>query len=583
MTRNRILITCAIASLALGLSACSSDDKASPVVNGPAGVLEPEPTELEKTQMAAAAAAATAMTAAGTAGEAADGAHAARANVATMQTNGTSGGHAYQARHYADIADDERVKAMEASAVAAAAADADDLGAATRALVKAEDAWKAADIARDKAVLHADLAIRDAANELKIDGTVKSVGDLSIDADAGGTTKTTDDGQTAITGLLPEGMQPMHRFGAVTGRGFMACIAPALDTPYKQAVAERSLTIGKTLDSPDDMARLMLVTSYVVEKDVKVYTRDTAAVVGADAKTGTKVGFVSSNTAEEATTNDQELTDLGEYIFATNAGDAATAAGLEETDEVAKDAESKTVYSYNTAAEGVDEMLEYVVRISTLDTDDGKTYTYVPVDIFVLGADGDDVDEDLDDVYYAWATLPEATAYKHIHFGVWAALEKAAANGDQKIADLGTGFVQNFSGEGLTSIGGGIDDVPNTGIARYNGDWVAAVRAKNTNGDGDISLRSGAAAVAADFGTGKVTADLTDLATLEGDIAGNTFSGTKASAIDAMHGLDAAGTFTGEFAGGFYGAQAAETAGVFDFTSKGAKAGEFRGAFGGDN
>ena len=31
MTRNRILMTCAIASLALGLSACSSDDKASPV------------------------------------------------------------------------------------------------------------------------------------------------------------------------------------------------------------------------------------------------------------------------------------------------------------------------------------------------------------------------------------------------------------------------------------------------------------------------------------------------------------------------------------------------------------------------
>ena len=53
MTRNRILITCAIASLALGLSACSSDDKASPVVNGPAGVLEPEPLCLDDRRRAA--------------------------------------------------------------------------------------------------------------------------------------------------------------------------------------------------------------------------------------------------------------------------------------------------------------------------------------------------------------------------------------------------------------------------------------------------------------------------------------------------------------------------------------------------
>ena len=69
-----------------------------------------------------------------------------------MQTNGTSGGHAYQARHYADIAEDERVKAEMASAAAAAA---EDLAAATRALVNAENARKAADAARDDAVKHA--------------------------------------------------------------------------------------------------------------------------------------------------------------------------------------------------------------------------------------------------------------------------------------------------------------------------------------------------------------------------------------------------------------------------------------------
>ena len=48
------------------------------------------------------------------------------------------------------------------------------------------------------------------------------------------------------------------------------------------------------------------------------------------------------------------------------------------------------------------------------------------------------------------AKIPEATDYKHIHFGVWAALGEAEEDGTQKIADLdlGIGFVQNFSGEG---------------------------------------------------------------------------------------------------------------------------------------
>ena len=74
------------------------------------------------------------------------------------------------------------------------------------------------------------------------------------------------------------------------------------------------------------------------------------------------------------------------------------------------------------------------------------------------------------------ATIPEATYYKHIHFGVWAALGAPEKNGSQELSDLGIGFVQNFSGEGLTSIGGGIDDMPNGGDAKYNGNWVAAVQ-----------------------------------------------------------------------------------------------------------
>ena len=47
MTRNRILMTCAIASLALGLSACSSDDDAPLAMMPPETAPEPAPTPAE--------------------------------------------------------------------------------------------------------------------------------------------------------------------------------------------------------------------------------------------------------------------------------------------------------------------------------------------------------------------------------------------------------------------------------------------------------------------------------------------------------------------------------------------------------
>ena len=40
---------------------------------------------------------------------------------------------------------------------------------------------------------------------------------------------------------------------------------------YQQGVAGNDLTIGRTLDTSDDMARLMLVHSYAGSKTVKVY------------------------------------------------------------------------------------------------------------------------------------------------------------------------------------------------------------------------------------------------------------------------------------------------------------------------
>ena len=80
------------------------------------------------------------------------------------------------------------------------------------------------------------------------------------------------------------------------------------------------------------------------------------------------------------------------------------------------------------------------------------------------------------------AALPVAIDYKHIHFGVWAALGAAEKSGSQELSDLGIGFVQSI-GDGLTGA-----DMPNNGTANYSGSWVAAVQAEEEDGNGVISL-----------------------------------------------------------------------------------------------
>ena len=187
-----------------------------------------------------------------------------------------------------------------------------------------------------------------------------------------------------------------------------------------------------------------------------------------------------------------------------------------------------------------------------------------------LDRDGDTVMENVE----VTARIPEATEYKHIHFGVWAALGAPTKTGAQKPSDLGIGFVQSI-GDGLTGV-----DMPNNGSGSYEGYWVATVREADDDGDGDISLTNGPASLGADFGKGEITATLTGLAKLSGDITGNKFSGTKASATHSS--LNSEGKFSGSFSGGFYGTKAAEAAGIFDFTSEDAEDGEFRGTFGAD-
>ena len=652
MTRNKLLTACAIVSLTLGLSACSSDDGPATMMPGaqmevdkvvptgteitlPAGLADDETftaaegepvniedvgdfvcasvtctvdiadnvltvtgdikvvsladdlpddvlaaltdafkelvelTPLEAAKTAAADAATAAMTAVGTADEAVDAAEAARENAATMQTGGTSGGHAEMARTYATAAHTAYMAAKAASEDAAAA---EDVTAAVEARVAAEVAMAEAVDAEAKATYHAGLAMDDANAELKIVGTLKTVGDTSIDAGAGGASNTDRD-QTTITGLIKD-LNPKTTVGDVTGFEFDLDTDPVAEgeqtRAHVQAVEERTFDIGKVVDSGDDKARLMIVTQYAGTKMAYVYTRPDTPMEDNIIK-HTKPGVVSvMPIGDDLPVQDVVLKSEGTWYRAEGADDAMLVAA----DEVAAGTRGIEVFSYRDLAVVADDddATKYVVSYGTVPSETGTTYRYIPV---VALATLTAADPEMQKVR---AAIPEAKDYAHIHFGVWAALGAAEKSGAQDLADLGIGFVQNWSDSGLTGT-----DMPNSAAATYKGDWVAAVRAAAVDGDGDISLTNGAATLIANFGMGKITATLTDLATLTGDIAGNTFSGTKATVIATNpHSLTATADFTGEFGGGFYGAKAAEAGGVFDFTSTGAKAGEFRGAFGAD-
>ena len=569
---SKLTMACSAAVLALAMAACSSSSDDNPPVTSstppPVGDGGPDPvlTDIEKAQ----AAASMAMDAAKTASDDAEAdtveAETAVMNLATHQTNGMAKMYADQARKAADYAMAEYTKAKAASD-AANAADA-TLSSALEGKINAETAKTMADGHAVTADEKGAMATDRAAMELMIDGTMKMVGTTTIDAKAGALSKTAD-GATELTGLLGKDSQPTHTDAPVPLVDF-AAVADAPDTAYVQAVAERSFGIGKTLDSSDDTARLMIVTKYSASKHVKVYSREVASATGE--LMGTKLGYHTSANAGDGVTNDQKMKGLGVYVLAVNV--TGTADALEASDQVPDAAadtfESKTVYSH--------EATHYVVHEES-KVGGTTTYIYRPVSVLVnsLNANNDGTPE----LGQVTATITEAADYEHIHFGVWAGLGTAAKDGSQTIADLGIGFVQNFSKEGMTSVGGDKEDMPNSGSATYEGDWVAAVQSMDVDGDdGAISLRSGASELTANFAKGTIAADLANLADLEGTIAGNAFSGTKATVKTNTLDLDATGTFTGEFSGGFYGASAAEAGGVFDFSS--AKEGAFRGSFGGD-
>ena len=602
MPRKKMFTVFSAAVLAIGLTACGGSSTTTDPAPEPPPPPQP-PTDQETTASGADAAATAAKGASDAAKMSGDGAGAAVAGLATMQTNAMAAMYADGAGAFAATAMAEYTKAKAASEAAAAATLASVAGVEK---AKAEAAQMAAEAAAEMAADNAMKAMEAAMMELMVDGTMKSVGDTTVDADAPRTEVTSGSGdseQTTLTGLIDTPMTtgPMTDGQAAVDENPVTGMIE-YKSPMVNAEARSDLEIGKVVDSADDMARLQIITAYAGTRMVRVYATDG----GADWQSN-KAGTVVINSdgtpddngvpdGADATVDvvatlrpvgmfyraDNDLTDTSDGTANTITANDPTDATppVQQGDTVASKTKAMQVYSFvNTAAE--DEVVYVVLdetRATTDEADDTITeYDYSVVTVHVeVNQDGlGETDGAGDENVFVTAALPAAMSYDHVHFGVWAGLGEAAKDGSQDIASLGIGFVQSI-GDGMTGA-----DMPNSGDASYTGNWAGTVQQSHPDGDGAITQTHGAAEVSADFAKGDITATLTDLATLKGDITGSTFSGDAVSGLKGMHGLDTEATFTGGFSGGFYGEKAAETAGIFDFSSADNKGGAFRGAFGG--
>ena len=559
---SKLTMACSAAVLALAMAACSSSSDDNPPVASSTppsvGDGEPDPvlTELEMAQAEAAAAATAAMTASGEAETAAMKAVAAVANLATMQTGATAGGLAYEAHTAAGKA---MMAYTDAKAASEAAAEAEVVTAAVEARIMAEEAMADAVMYAMMASEKGTAAEAAAMRELMIDGKTKSVGDdtsITVGVPMSSVTSTVDDkSTTVVTGEI----------GKITAMSEMVPGVPAVpaddnaDPPVaavaeKPSIAARSINIGVRLDDADDTARLTLVTHYI----------GTATVGGVYTGGGSAVADGIPQTEHNAWDHDDS--DTTDAVTIKMARGMFYVTSNINTGPVTSESKSTALYYYDaTDDQGV--VTRFWLRRTSTSTSPEGTVTQHYNQYAVA------------DVNAGLANFPMMTAYKHLHYGTWNSLDDKG----NAIDNLGIGFVTatataTADGTGMTG-----EDMPNVGKATYSGHWVASVREADMEGDGLVSAQQGESEMMADFVKDTVMVDLMNLAKLDGTISGDSFSGTKVSEVVAGDGgLDEDGTFTGSFSGGFYGAKAAEAGGVFDFTSEDAKAGEFRGAFGGD-
>ena len=111
---------------------------------------------------------------------------------------------------------------------------------------------------------------------------------------------------------------------------------------YVQGVEPRTFPIGRTLDTSDDKARLMLVTHYAGSRLVNVYN------AGSELETGTKAGYLTiedAETVDVADVNNVALKSEGMYYPAGQAGQQAEG-NLVYNGDVDGEAKPKEVFSY---------------------------------------------------------------------------------------------------------------------------------------------------------------------------------------------------------------------------------------------
>ena len=548
-----------------------------------------------------------ARTAATKADEYADQAEVDDDNRATIQTgDANSVAHAMYARAEADKADEEAGKADTAATMAAAATTTAD---ANKYLRMATDAKEAAETARDEAKSHAGTAATDAMAELKINGSTKSVGDTSITVNR--QSRTSADGRT-ITGLLSNMDITQAGMRDAMGHSIMAPTSATDSTLIPvtsggNALVADTVDIGVTYDSADDDARLTLIHSYLGSKKEMLFIRngDTTVTLG-----GPTPAPTSPFSAAPATTNiTPEPPDPADTPDTLPTGsvvvpyaDANAALGLPASGDGSLSAPT-TATATRTAdgVAGIPRMAGVIAR--AFDETEGTQPSLYYIDSGVtdnsVGANDDGIDQTriflerrvilnvvtYDVVFVRQVTLDDAMAFEHIHYGLWNGISGRDAN---TVSELGIGFVTALAdGGGMTATG----DMPNVGTLTYNGNWVANVQRAAPRGNGEISRQDGSATIMANVEDNEVDVTLAGLATLEGMIDGNMFSGTKATlvdsdtttanVIDANYGLDGTGKFEGSFSGGFFGPRAAEAGGVFDFSTEDNHEGAFRGSFGG--
>ncbi|WP_419910378.1 transferrin-binding protein-like solute binding protein [Hoeflea sp.] len=540
----RRALLCTAALLSLGLAACNTTGgtTTTTTTRTPAAPT----TELGKARAAAKAAMDAAKTQSDAAAVEAAKAEAAQMNIAMLQTGDPMAKkHAEAARAAARAAMTAYNTAKAESAKAAAATTST---AAVEARIAAQAAQRTAQAQAKIAMDKAAEAVKAAGMEVKVtyddDGQATyRVGEVTIVPGSEMMEKTVD-GKTLVTGTTEWSLNKNSRREPVTKDNGDGMAQPT--------VVARDVFVGSRVDSEDDTVRMQIFDRYVTGKTnrmVAIYRTDPGAGDEQyDTEDDAPYGVVSESGKKYVIKRAE-----GEF-YAVSGGSAPTKENANElTIESSTKGKKNLIYYYEK--DGEKKWLEY--KSEERLADDTRRITYKATSV-------------LENVRF-----PTGKSYEHMNYGTWAKLKEDG----NTIADLGIAFVNKLPDGVVTPTG----DMPNFGEAKYQGHWTGNVRTEAADGNGAINGWTSGATTTANFGKNTISAKLDNLATLEGTIDGNGFSGTKADmgVLNSALKLDSSGKFEGKFSGNFFGPKAEELGGVFDFTSEGARAGEFRGAFGG--